>query len=125
MNPKLTILALVAGLGACAAPQPRGAVLPMQGGIYQSVVKGPDQAMANKIFDSDAKLTCGSAGAVRVMDKPGKYVVLSQNGRDKDGKKVEADSKTATAGLTVGLRYLGLESKDSYELTSTFKCEAS
>jgi hypothetical protein len=38
-------------------------------------------------------------------------------------KTIEAENKYVTAGIALGLRNLRLESKDSFELTTVFKCQ--
>lgn len=124
--------ALVAGLflltGCATAPQkPIGAVVPLEGGKYQSAIKAPDQSQALKVFTHDAELTCTKGEPPRnpFAAKPpaGKYIVLSQTAKDKDGKQIKADNKTVEAGIAVGLRYLGLESKDAVEINTVFRCE--
>lgn len=110
-------------LGACATQGPIGAVVPMTGGVHQSVVNAPDRSGALRSFDNDAKLTCGSSSPLPGMARPGRYVVVSQSGKEKTAKEIQAENKNVQAGIAVGLRYLGLEERDSYELTTVFRCE--
>ena len=114
-------VAMLSGLVALSgcATAPRGAVLSLQGGQYQSVVKSSDRASASKVMDGDAKITCGGG----MFSKGGKYAVISQTIKEKDGKEIRTDNKTTDAGIALGLRYMGLESKDAVELTTVFKCE--
>lgn len=120
----LGICCAAALLGGCASSKPIGAVIPMQGGTHQSVVQSMDSTQAMKSFDHDAKLTCGTAGAIPALDKPGNYVVVSQNASAKGpGKIASSDDKRLDAGIAVGMRYLGLEGKESVELTTVFRCQ--
>jgi hypothetical protein len=124
MNAKLSALALTfALLAGCAATGPMGAVVPLAGGEHRSVVNAGDLADANKIFDNDAKLTCGSGGSFPGMSRPGKYVMVSQTAKTKEGKEIQTENKTVQAGIAVGLRYLGLEAKDAVTLETVFKCQ--
>lgn len=75
-----------------------------------------------KTFDHDAKLVCGTPGAVPMLNKDGRYEIVSQTERAKDGKEITTENKNVQAGIAVGLRYLGLEAKDTFELTTVFKC---
>lgn len=126
MTGKITLVTIIAfasiALAGCATT-PMGAVVPMAGGTHQSVVKAGDKAAASRAMDHDAKLTCGTPGTVPMMNKDGKYIVVSQTEKAKDGKAIEAENKNITAGIAVGLRYIGLESKDTFELTTVFKCQ--
>ncbi len=120
----LTLLATAVAAGCASGPQLRGAVVPIQGGAHQSVVTGPDNTTALRAFDDDAKATCGTQGVVKALNKPGKYSVVSQNTVTKGAEKIaSSDDKKLDAGISVGLRYLGLESKDKVEVTTVFKCE--
>jgi len=111
-------------LAACASgPRLVGAVTPQAGGTLQSIVKGADRTMALRSFDNDAKAYCGTPGAIPALDKPGKYVVVSQNVVDKQGDRANTGDGRIDAGVTAGMRYLGLEKKDSVEVTTVFRCE--
>jgi hypothetical protein len=120
--------ALLAGC-ASAPERPRGAVVPMAGGQYQSSVKAPDTTAAMKTFTHDAEVTCTkSDGSTRMpwqgKPAPGRYVVVSQTAKTKDGKKIESsDNKMLDAGIAVGLRKLNLEAQDAVEVSTVFKCE--
>jgi hypothetical protein len=105
-------------LTACASQM--GAVVPLQGGTHQSVVKATDKPGAIRMFDNDAKLTCGGGG---IMAKAGKYAVISQTAKEKEAAGVKTDNKTVDATIAVGLKYLRLQDSDTYELTTVFKCE--
>lgn len=122
---KVAAAAAALALTACASgPRLTGAVTPQGGGNLQSIAKGADRTMALRNFDNDAKAYCGEAGAVPMLDKPGKYVVISQNVVDKKAQQIASsgDGKL-DAGISVGMRYLGLEKQDSVEVTTIFKCE--
>jgi len=126
--PALTsaILAAAASLAltACASgPRLTGAITPQVGGNLQSLAKGPDRTTALRNFDNDAKAYCGTPGAIPALDKPGKYAVISQNVVDKQGDKPNTGDGRIDAGVTAGMRYLGLEKKESVEVTTVFKCE--
>lgn len=124
-----SLAALGLTLAGCAtAPSHIGAVVPMEGGRYQSSITGGDPASAMKAFTHDAIITCDKTPQKTRMPwesapPPPKYVVLSQVMTDKDGKQIKSDSKNLDAGIAVGLRYLGLESKDSVRATTIFRCE--
>ncbi len=121
-------LGLVAGC-ATAPPRPRGAIVPMEGGRYQSAVKAGDQQAALKTFTHDAEVTCTKGETKQRMPweakpAPPKYAVISQSMKDKEGKKLESsDNKMLDAGISVFARKHGLESKDAIEVTTVFKCE--
>ncbi len=121
-------LALAAGC-ATAPPRPRGAIVPMEGGRYQSAVKAGDQQAALKTFTHDAEVTCTKGETKQRMPweaqpAPAKYAVISQTVKDKEGKEIKSsDNKMLDAGIAVGLRRFGLESKDAVEVTTVFKCE--
>ncbi len=117
-------------ISGCATPAPRpfGAVLPMEGGRYQSAIKSSDTAQALKHFTRDAEITCakGATGTRMPWDAkpaPAKYVVVSQTMKEKGGKEIKSDNKMLDAGIAVGLRHLGLEAQDAVEVTTLFKCE--
>lgn len=118
------VAAAALALTACASgPRLAGAVTPQAGGNLQSIVKGPDRTMALRTFDNDAKAYCGTPGAIPALDKPGKYSVISQNVVDKKGDRANTGDGRIDAGVTAGMRYLGLEKQDSVEVTTIFKCE--
>ncbi len=126
------LISLAIGLlaGCATAPErPRGAIVPMEGGRYQSAVKSEDPASALKTFTNDAELTCTKGGDKSRMPweakpAPGKYAVISQTIKAKDGKEIKSsDNKMLDAGIAVGLRRFGLESKDAVEVMTIFKCE--
>ena len=124
------VLSLSVLAGCATGPErPRGAVVPMEGGRYQSAVKAGDPQAALKTFTQDAELTCTKGGAKSRMPweakpDPGKYAVISQTVKSKDGKEIKpSDNKLVDAGIAVGLRRFGLESKDEVEVMTVFKCE--
>jgi len=120
----LAAAALLA-LTACASgPRLSGAVTPQTGGNLQSIVKATDKTQALRNFDNDAKAYCGTPGAIPALDKPGRYVVISQNVNEKKAEQIlsSGDGKL-DAGIAVGLRRFGLEKQDSVEVTTVFKCE--
>ena len=128
--PLITLLLAATALVGCASapPRPIGAVVPMEGGRFQSSTKGPDQERAMKTFTHAAEVTCGKHdGSPRMpwqaKPAPAKYVVVSQNTKAKDGKQIKSDNKMLDAGIAVGLRQAGLEAQDSFEVTTIFKCE--
>jgi hypothetical protein len=57
------------------------------------------------------------------MSRPGRYVLVSQTAKTKQGQVIEAENKNVAAGIAVGLRCLGLESQDAVALESVFKCQ--
>lgn len=119
-------LAAVATLAltACASrPQFVGVVTPLAGGQLQSVVKATDKTTAMRHFDNDAKIHCGKRGVVAAMDTPGKYVVVSQEVKEKSGQIASSGDGRLDAGIAVGIRHLGLERADQVEVTTMFKCE--
>jgi len=123
-------LGLACALCGCASapPRPIGAVAPMVGGGFQSTVSGPDKASASKTFTHDADVTCRkgpppSSLPWAAAPEPGRFTLVSQTAKDKEGKKIKSDDSKLDAGIAVGLRYMGLESKDSVELVSVFKCD--
>ena len=122
------ILATAAGC-ASAPPRPSGAIQPMEGGRFQSVVKAEDKARALKTFSSDAELTCTKGGDKPRMPweakpVPGKFAVISQNAVEKAAEKVKStDNKMLDVGVSLGMKRLNMEGKDSVEITTVFKCE--
>ncbi|KNZ32627.1 MAG: hypothetical protein AD742_10385 [Methylibium sp. NZG] len=123
----LTVATLAAGC-ASTPERPRGAIVPLEGGRYQSAVKSADVQAGLKTFTSDAELTCTKGGSKSRMPweakpEPGKYAVISQTVKGKDGKEIKSDNKLVDAGIAVGLRKFGLESKDEVEVMTVFKCE--
>jgi hypothetical protein len=124
----LGITALAAGC-ASAPPRPSGALQPMEGGRFQSVVKAEDKAGALKTFSRDAELTCTKGGEKSRMPweakpAPGKYAVVSQNVVEKAAEKVKStDNKMLDVGVALGVKRLNMEGKDSVEITTVFKCE--
>lgn len=125
----LAALGAAALLSACATTGPIGAVLPLEGGRFQSSVNGLDQANALKAFTNDAELTCGGGASAQKMPwqatkpaGPVKYAVVSQTLKSKDGKEIKAENKNLEAGIAVGLRYIGLEAQDKVEVTTVFRC---
>jgi hypothetical protein len=131
MNIHLTLLATAAVIAGCATPPPTpsGAIVPMGGGIFKSSIKSSDASMALKTFTNDAEITCSTGGKPSPLPwvakpPPPKYAVISQNAVDKSGKEIKSsDNKKLDAGIAVGLRYIGLESKEAVEITTVFKCE--
>ena len=126
----LSALALASALGGCATspPRPTGAIVPLEGGRYQSSVQGLDGSQALKTFTRDAEITCAKPEQSARMPwdakpAPARYVVLSQVSKTKDGKEIKSDNKNLDAGIAVGLRYVGLEAKDSVEVVTVFRCE--
>lgn len=122
------ILATAAGC-ASAPARPSGAIVPMEGGRHQSTVKSEDKAGALKTFSRDAELTCTKGGDKSRMPweakpDPGKYAVVSQNVVEKAAEKVKStDNKMLDVGVSLGVKRLHMEGKDSVEITSVFKCE--
>lgn len=127
----MAVLAITTLAAGCASTpeRPRGAVVPMEGGRYQSAVKAGDPQAGLKTFTRDAELTCTKGGAKSRMPweakpEPGKYAVISQTVKSKDGKEIKSsDNKMLDAGIAVGLRRFGMESKDEVEVMTVFKCE--
>lgn len=120
-------LAVLSGC-ASAPARPQGAIVPLEGGRYQSAVKAEHQEAALKTFTRDAEITCTKTPVKQRMPweaapPPAKYAVISQEVKSKDGKDIKSDNKMVDAGIAVGLRKLGLESKDAVEVTTVFKCE--
>lgn len=121
-------LSLIAGC-ATAPARPRGAVVPMEGGRWQSAVKAGDSQAALKTFTHDAEVTCakGETGPRMPWEAkpaPAKYAVISQAVKDKEGKEVKSsDNKMLDAGIDVFTRKYGLQSQDAVEVTTIFKCE--
>jgi len=111
-------------LTACASrPQMAGVVTPMAGGQLQSVVKAADKTTAMRYFDGDAKIHCGTRGVIAAMDKAGRYVVVSQEVKEKSGQIASSGDSRIDAGIAVGIRHLGLERSDQVEVTTMFRCE--
>lgn len=125
----IALLCLATLVGCASAPQrPQGAVVPLEGGRYQSAIKAPDTATALRTFTNDAEITCTkSDGKARMpwegKPAPGRYVVVSQSLKSKDGKDIKSDNKLLDAGIAVGLRRFGLEGQDAVEVSTIFKCE--
>jgi hypothetical protein len=125
-----TALAIATLAAGCASPPPRpiGAVLPMAGGSYQSTVKSSNPEQALKTFTHDAEVTCGDGKGSKprmpweAAPPPPKYVVVSQTMKDKDGKDIKSGNQMLDAGIAVGLRKFGMESKDSVTATTVFRC---
>lgn len=133
-TPSISTLALALSLtilAGCASPPPRpnGAILPLEGGRYQSNVKRENAEAAVKTFTHDAEITCAKPETKTRMPweaapPPAKYVVLSQKMVDKNAKEVKSsDNKMLDAGIAVGLKRFGLEGRDAVEITTIFKCE--
>lgn len=128
---KLAAALCITLLAGCATPPPRpsGAIVPMEGGRYQSAVKAGDSQAALRTFTHDAELTCIKGGAKSRMPweakpDPGRYTVISQAVKAKDAKGIKSsDNKMLDAGIAVGIRHLGLEGKDEVEVMTVFKCE--
>ena len=122
----LTMMLSLAWLGGCATG-PIGAVLPLEGGQFQHSVTGGDPQDALKSFTHDAALTCGGGSGKPRMPweaaPAANYVVVSQSIKDKDGKEIKAANKNVEAGIAVGLRYLGLDAKDTVQTTTVFRCK--
>jgi hypothetical protein len=124
-------VAAAATLSGCASapPTPSGAILPMEGGRYQSTVRSSEEADAQRIAMRDAEITCNKTPPKAYMPweakpAPAKFMVVSQTTKNKEGKEIKSsDNKMMDAGIAVGLRKLGLEAKDSITVTTIFKCE--
>jgi type IV pilus biogenesis protein CpaD/CtpE len=120
----LAVAAIGTLLTACASrPQLQGAITPMAGGQLQSVVKAADKTTAMRHFDNDAKIHCGKRGVIAAMDTKGKYVVVTQEVKEKSGQVASSGDSRIDAGIAVGIRHLGLERSDQVEVTTMFKCE--
>ncbi len=125
------VIAATALAAGCATPPPRptGAIVPMAGGQFQSAVTGADPQQTLTIFTRDAEITCSKdePKAFRMPWEPppkrAKFSVVSQTMKYKDGKEIKSDNKLLDAGIAVGLRKLGLEDKDSLQITTVFKCD--
>jgi hypothetical protein len=61
---------------------------------------------------------------IAAMDTKGKYVVLTQEVKEKSGQIASSGDGRLDAGIAVGIRHLGLERSDQVEVTTKFKCEA-
>jgi hypothetical protein len=128
---KLAAVLSYALLAGCASPPPRpsGAIVPMEGGRYQSAVKSGDSQAALKTFTRDAEITCTKGETKTRMPweaqpAPPKYTVVTQTVKDKEGKEIKSsDNKMLDAGISIFTRKHGLESKDSVEVTTIFKCD--
>jgi hypothetical protein len=128
---KLTSLAAIVALAGCAtAPErPGGAILPLEGGRYQSNIKRANAEAAISTFTRDAEITCKKPETKTRMPwesapLPAKYAVISQKMVDKNAKEVKSsDNKMLDAGIAVGLKRFGLEGQDAVEITTIFKCE--
>ena len=122
-----TIASALALLSGCAAPGPAGAVLPLEGGRYQHSITGFDPEQALKALAADAGRTCSKDPQKKLMPwetaPAGRFVVLSQSMKDKDGKEIKSANKNLDAGIAVGLRYFGLDAKDTVQSTTVFRCE--
>jgi type IV pilus biogenesis protein CpaD/CtpE len=122
--PALALALATALLAACASrPQMVGVVTPMASGQLQSVVKATDRTTALRYFDNDAKIHCGKRGAIAAMDTKGKYLVLSQDFKEKSGQIASSGDGRLDAGIAVGIRRLGLERDDQVEVATMFKCD--
>lgn len=114
-------------LSGCATPGPAGAVLPLEGGRYQHSISGYDPEQALKGLAADAGRTCAKEPQKKLMPwetaPTGRFVVLSQSMKDKDGKEIKSANKNLDAGIAVGLRYFGLDAKDTVQSTTVFRCE--
>jgi major membrane immunogen (membrane-anchored lipoprotein) len=119
----LALTAAVLLAGCASRAQLIGVVTPMADGQLQSVVKAADKTTALRHFDNDAKLHCGKRGFIAAMDTKGKYVVVSQDVKEKSGKIGSSGDARIDAGIAVGIRRLGLERDDQVEVTTMFKCE--
>lgn len=127
---KTFVITTLLALTGCATPpeRPRGAVVPMEGGRYQSAVKAADTESGLRTFTRDAEITCAKPdGRTRMpweaQPAPAKYVVVSQTLKTKDGKEIKSENKLLDAGIAVGLRRFGLEAQDAVEVSTIFKCE--
>lgn len=124
----IALLCLATLAGCASAPErPHGAVLPLEGGRYQSAIKAADTEAALRTFTHDAEVTCAKTDGKPRMPwegkpAPAKYVVVSQTLKTKDGKEIKSDNKLLDAGIAVGLRRFGLESQDAVEVSTVFKC---
>lgn len=122
--PATAALAATLLVAACASrPQLIGVVTPMVGGPSQSVVKATDKTTAMRHFDHDARIHCGKRGVIAAMDKAGKYVVVSQDVKEKSGQIAGSGDARIDAGIAVGIRHLGLERADQVEVTTVFSCQ--
>ncbi len=124
------LAAIALSTGCATAPErPRGAVVPMEGGRYQSVVKSSDPQAALKTFTRDAEITCTKTPTTTRMPweakpAPAKYAVLSQSVKTKEGREISStDNKMADAGIQLAMRRYGMEAKDEVQATTVFKCE--
>jgi hypothetical protein len=126
----ISIAAIVALAGCATAPErPGGAILPLEGGRYQSNIKRANAEAAISTFTRDAEITCKKPETKTRMPweaapPPAKYAVISQKMVDKNAKEVKSsDNKMLDAGIAVGLKRFGLEGQDAVEITTIFKCE--
>lgn len=123
----IAITASMCLLSGCATPGPAGAVLPLEGGRYQHSISGLDPEQALKGLAADAGRTCAKEPQKKLMPwetaPVGRFVVLSQSMKDKDGKEIKSANKNLDAGIAVGLRYFGLDAKDTVQSTTIFRCE--
>lgn len=121
----VTVTVAAALLGACASkpPQMIGAVTPLANGEVQSSVKANDKTTALKAFDHDATIHCTRRGAIRALDSGGKYVVLSQDVKEKSNAIGSTGDSRLDVAAQLGARLKGLERKDEVEIVTMFKCE--
>jgi hypothetical protein len=128
MLPAALSLSILAGC-ATAPERPGGAILPLEGGRYQSNIKRANAEAAISTFTRDAEITCKKPETKTRMPweaapPPAKYAVISQKMVDKNAKEVKSsDNKMLDAGIAVGLKRFGLEGQDAVEITTIFKCE--
>lgn len=112
--------------GCSSAPRkPFGAVVPIEGGQYRSSLKSSNEAQAQKVFMTDAEITCEKPPASSMFwskATPGKYVVVSQTMKEKEGKEIKSDDKKLDAGIAIALRKFGMEAQDAVEVNTIFKC---
>ena len=91
------------------------------------LMAGADPEQALKGLAADAGRACAKEPQKKLMPwetaPAGRFVVLSQSMKDKDGKEIKSANKNLDAGIAVGLRYIGLEARDTVQSTTIFRCE--
>lgn len=114
---------LAIGLSGCASPKTRGAVVPMEGEKYQSVVKRGDKESALSAVDHDAKLTCGKPGMLPGKIEEGRYEVVSQNVAETAAKEAESTGNV-WADKALKIKFGDRGTAATYEVTTVFKCKS-
>lgn len=121
------VLGLSLLVGCASAPRkPSGAVVPLEGGQYRSSLKSSNEAAAQKVFATDAEITCekpSESSMPWAKPIPGKYVVVSQTVKEKEGKDIKSDDKKLDAGIAFAVRKFGMEAQDAVEVNTIFKCQ--